>query len=242
MDLPIIFINFTNPKQKRKEDNMTFMEKIIANSTPLWEAAANTPFLEEMGKNTLKKQQFLDYIVQDSIYLRDYLRAFAMGIFKSRSLKEMQVFYSVLGFVNDSENVTRLQYLADHHMTDAEVEQVEKKPACAAYTKFLIDTAKQEEIPEILMAVMPCMLGYYYVFRHLLQKYPAVLDTYYGSLVQDYTSKQYKQCCDEWTDYCNEVCKDLDDTRKQRLNEIFYLASKHELYFWEMAGNRNEDE
>lgn len=219
---------------------MTFMEKTIADSKPLWVEAANEIFLEEMGQNTLDKQQFLDYIVQDSIYLRDYLKAFAMGIFKSRSLKEMQVFYSVLGFVNDSENATRLQYLADNGMTDADVENIPKKPACAAYTKFLIDTAEREEIPEILMAVMPCMLGYYYVFDSLLQKYPSVLDTYYGPLVRDYTSEYYKACCDSWTEYCNEVCEGLGEERKGKLNKIFKMASEHELYFWEMAGNKHE--
>lgn len=219
---------------------MAFMKSVIADSMHLWDAAANTGFLEEMGKNTLDKQKFLEYIVQDSIYLRDYLKAYAMAIFKSRSLKEMQVFYSVLGFVNDSENATRLKYLADYGMTDADVENAPKKAACAAYTKFLLDTARQEEIPEILMAVMPCMLGYYHVFRVLLERYPSVLDTYYGPLVLDYTSEYYKASCDRWTAYCDTVCGDLDDRRKEKLNEIFKMASRHELYFWEMAGQKNE--
>lgn len=219
---------------------MKFMDQIIQNSLPLWEEAANEPFLEEMGKGTLDRQQFLDYIVQDSIYLRDYLKAFAMAIFKSRSLKEMQVFYSVLGFVNDSENETRLKYLADNGMTDADVEQVEKKPACQAYTQFLIDIAQQEEIPEILMAVMPCMLGYYYVFDSVRKRFPAVMDSYFGPLVADYTSDLYKECCDVWTDFCNQVCQDLDQERKERLNQLFLMASKHELYFWQMAGEKHE--
>ena len=54
---------------------MTFMEKVVADSMPLWEAAADTPFLAEMGRGTLDRRQFLDYIVQDSIYLRDYLNS-----------------------------------------------------------------------------------------------------------------------------------------------------------------------
>lgn len=219
---------------------MTFMEEVTARSMDLWEKAANVSFLEEMGKNVLDRQQFLSYIVQDSIYLRDYLKAFAMGIFKSRSLKEMQVFYSVLGFVNDSENATRLKYLADGGMTDAAVEYIAKKPACQAYTEFLLDTARQEDVPEILMAVMPCMLGYYYVFKALLEKYPSVLDTYYGPLVRDYTSEEYRQSCDYWSDYCNEVCGGLDEERKEKLGAIFETASRHELYFWEMAGEKSD--
>ena len=212
---------------------MTFMEEAVQNAMPLWEKAAATPFLAEMGEGTLDRQRFYDYIVQDSIYLRDYLKAFAMGIFKADSLKQMQVFYSVLGFVNDSENATRLQYLRDCGKTDADVETVPKSAACAAYTKFLIDTAKNEDVPEILMAVMPCMVGYYYVFDSLLKRYPSVKETYFAPLVADYTSEFYKQCCDEWTAYCNEVCSGLPAARKKKLIAVFEEASAQELYFWE---------
>ena len=196
---------------------MTFMDRIIADSLKLWEDAANEDFLEKMGTGTLEKERFYDYIVQDSIYLRDYLKAFAMAIFKSRSLREMQVFYSVLGFVNDSENATRLRYLADNGMTDDDVEKVIRKPACAAYTSFLTGTAEKKDIPEILMAVMPCMLGYHFVFSRLLERHPGVLDTYYGPLVADYTSSYYKECCDYWTSYCNEVCSGLCEEYGDRL-------------------------
>ncbi len=193
-----------------------------------------------MGENTLDSGEFLDYIVQDSIYLRDYLKAFAMGMVKSRTLKEMQVFYSVLGYVNDSENATRLKYLADGGLTDAMVDAMEKRQSCAAYTRFLLDTAQNEDIPEILMAVMPCMLGYYYVFRELLKRCPQVMEGYYAPLVADYTSDYYKGCCDAWTAYCNEVCEPLSGARQERLIALFRAASEHELYFWEMAGNEHD--
>lgn len=217
---------------------MTFMDGVIADSLPLWEAAAKEDFLKEMGEGTLDRNRFLDYIIQDSLYLRDYLRAFAMGIVKASSLKEMQVFYSVLGFVNDSENATRLAYLADGGLTDAEVENMAKKPACRAYTDFLMNTAAAEDIPEILMAVMPCMLGYYYVFRELLASCPGVTGGYYAPLVADYTSSAYGECCRVWTDYCNSVCEGLPEERKEKLIAIFREASRHELFFWQMAGGK----
>ncbi|MCI8331825.1 MAG: TENA/THI-4 family protein [Clostridiales bacterium] len=222
------------------EVKMTFMESVIADSMPLWQEAASCSFVEQMGRGTLEKEMFLDYIIQDSLYLRDYLKAFAMGMVKSRSLREMQVFYSVLGYVNDSENATRLCYLAERGLTDDAIENYSKRPACTAYTQFLLDTAKQEEIPEILMAVMPCMLGYAYVFETLLANYPAVLKSQYGPLVCDYTSEGYKESCQFWTQYCDEVCEPLDTKRKQKLTAIFRAASRHELDFWEMAGTKNE--
>ena len=221
---------------------MNFMDRVIARSMPLWEAAASEPFVTAMGEGTLSRELFYGYIVQDSIYLRDYLKAYAMAIFKSRTLREMQVFYSALGFVNDSENATRLGYLADAGLTDAEVESIPKRKACADYTRFLVETAEREEIPEILMAVMPCMLGYRYVFEELEKRYPAVLDGYFGPLVRDYTGEGYAAACKTWTDYCEEVCAPLSAERKERLAGIFEEASRHELYFWRMSGDSHETE
>ena len=114
---------------------MSLMEEITGASMDLFEAAADEAFLEELGTGRLDRKKFLDYIVQDSIYLRDYMKAFAMGMFRSRTLRDMQFFYSVLGFVNDSENETRLKYLSDGSLTDDDVERIEKKEACRNYTK-----------------------------------------------------------------------------------------------------------
>ncbi len=219
---------------------MRFMEEVIAESRPLWDAAAHSDFIEQMGQGTLDKEKFLDYMVQDSLYLRDYARAYAMVLFKSHTMREIQVFYSVLGFVNDHENATRLAYLAQAELTDADVEKIPKKPACAAYTNYLIKIAQEEEIPEILMALMPCMLGYYDVFMQLVQRHPKVLEGYFGPLVRDYIAPGYGESCKIWTDYCEEICKDLDAARREKLKAIFKEASAHELYFWEMAGGKEK--
>ncbi len=213
---------------------MSLMEDITRESMDLYDAAADAVFLSELGEGTLDRAKFLDYIVQDSIYLRDYMKAFAAGMFKSRTLRDMKFFYSVLGFVNDSENETRLKYLRDGGLTDDDVERIEKKDACRAYTSFLIDTAENGTLEEILMAVMPCMTGYEYVFRKTLERHPGVLDTYYGPLVRDYTSPIYSECCRAWEAYCDKIAADYPD--KEKLSRIFREAANHELMFWKMAG------
>lgn len=213
---------------------MKLMDEITTASLDLYKAAADTLFIKEMGEGTLSKEKFYSYIVQDSIYLRDYMKSFAAAMFKSRSLKEMQFFYSILSFVEDSENETRLNYLKDAGLTDDDVEKIEKKKACKDYTEFLITTAINGSLEEILMAVMPCMTGYEYVFRTLKERYPEVLDTYYGPLVRDYTHPAYSESCRVWEDYCSKTCENYPD--KEKLKRIFREASQHELSFWKMAG------
>ena len=103
-----------------------------------------------MGEGTLDRQAFLDYIVQDSLYLRDYLKAYAMALFKSQTLRQMQVFYSVLGYVNDGENATRLRYLSEAGLTDDDVDTMEQ-----VYAKVRDLTAAQ--LTEVAEAVFSNM-------------------------------------------------------------------------------------
>lgn len=215
---------------------MKIMDIALEKTKGIWEDCIKTNFLQDMMTGNLMKEKFLNYIIQDSIYLRDYLKAYAMAIFKSRTLKEMQIFYSVLGFVNDSENATRLKFLEDNGMTDSDVEKIEKLPECSAYTKFLIDTAINEEIPEILMAVMPCMIGYYIVFDKVKSLAPHLLNGYYGGLISDYSSVMYRENCRIWTEFINEQCTNLGEERNDKLIKIFIEASNHELEFWKMSG------
>ena len=215
---------------------MAFIDDIIDQSKDLWEAAANERFPNEMADGTLPKEKFLDYIVQDSIYLRDYLKAFAFAMAKSADWEQMKLFYSMLGYVNDGENVTRLGYLAEVGLTDADVDRTPKRPQCANYTSFLIKVGQGGDVPDIVMAVMPCMLGYHYVFTKLLERAPQVAEGYFAPLVADYTSEGYAECCEYWKGIVNEMCEGFDANRKQELGAIFYQASLHELWFWQMAG------
>lgn len=213
---------------------MTFMDEIQLIVKPIWKKCLDVDFLKEMGKGTLSEDRFLNYIIQDSLYLRDYIRAHAMAMFKSRTLKEMQAFYSVLGYVNDIENSTRLKYLTDVNLTDDDIEKFEKNEACKKYTDFLIMVSVEEDIPEILIAFIPCLLGYHEVFTLLLERYPQVMDSYFNELVYDYTSLDYKKKCEEWIVFVNEICEPLDENRKKKLKEIYIQSSKYELDFWKL--------
>lgn len=220
---------------------MTFMDQAIAASSNLWNQAANESFLEQMGTNTLSKDLFLSYIIQDSLYLRDYLKVFGMAIYKSQDLKQIRMFNSVFHFVNENETDSRLNYLKDAGLTDEMIEHYPKKPACQNYCDFLMTTALNEDPAGILMAVMPCMLGYEAVFLQVLEKYPNILETYFGPLVADYVSQDYHQSCLDWINYCNELIEPMDEQRKATLIKIFIKASEHELYFWQMAGGKTYD-
>ena len=59
---------------------MKFVESCVADSLPIWDACLETEFLKKMADGSLSEDCFKGYIVDDSLYLREYAKVFAWGI------------------------------------------------------------------------------------------------------------------------------------------------------------------
>lgn len=219
---------------------MSFVEGLALKYESVMDQCFQEPFVQELGQGTLPDAKLKNYIVQDSIYLRSYIKSYSYALAKCQTLKEMKKFYIMLGYVDDSENLTRLDFLRQFGMTDDDVDKTPRKIQCHQYCEFLESNAKKGDIADIVVAGLPCMLGYQYVFTELKKKYPEVMNGRYASLVNDYTNESYNEFCKMWVSFANDVCEPLDEDKKKSLEEIFKQGTFHELYFWQMAGNDEE--
>ena len=219
-------------------DNATgFSLELMESCRDLWDAAANCDFLTQMGEGTLDHDKFVEYMIQDSIYLRDYLKIFAYAIAKAPNWADMQLFNGMLAYCDDGENKTRLDILASVGMTDADIDKTAKKRQCEDYCAFLQKWGKEGTQAEIIMAMLPCMWGYRYVFEQLVDRYPeAMHHPDFGPVIADYVNEGYAWYCDYWYGVVNDKCADFSDEEKAHLKAIYREASRHELRFWQMAG------
>ncbi|MCI2039084.1 MULTISPECIES: hypothetical protein [Clostridium] len=62
-------------------------------------------------------------MIQDSIYLKHYARIYGKAMYHSTVLKDIQLYYSVLRFITDTESAVRLSYLKQFGMTDDDIEE-----------------------------------------------------------------------------------------------------------------------
>ena len=97
---------------------MTFLEQCIQDSMPIWQDCLESEFVQGVAHGTLPEECFKGYIVDDSLYLREYSKVFAWGILHSHDMEEIRNYYSLLSFVNESEDATRRYYLKRYHLTD----------------------------------------------------------------------------------------------------------------------------
>ena len=218
---------------------MSFMEDILKQNMPVWDKCIATLFVQDMKDGTLPIEVFKEYMVQDSIYLKNYARVYGKAIYHAETLREIQLYYSILNFVTDTESVVRLNYLRQFGMTDDDIEFIDLLPENQNYIDFLFETAEHGNGREILMAVLPCMLSYSYIFRKLADE-PESRKSKYWDFIHDYADDQYAESCKEWCDFADRKCGNLSVADQKKLGSIFEKAGYLELDFWNMAYKRKK--
>ena len=166
--------------------DLPFVSALVQADLPVWEQCLQTEFLQKMENGTLSEDCFKSYLVEDSLYLREYAKIFAWGMTKATTMAAMRTYYSLLSFVQENEDLTRLRYLEEYGLREADIQSLPLRPESRAYLDCMIDAARNGDgEAECLMACLPCMLSYGWLFQKLLKRSPAVKDTYY----------EVKHCC-----------------------------------------------
>ncbi|MCM1118180.1 MAG: transcriptional regulator [bacterium] len=220
---------------------MSFMKELFEQNKPIWDDCIATSFVQDMKSGALPIEDFREYLIQDSIYLKHYARVYGKAIYHAATLREIQLYYSMLSFVTDTESAVRLNYLRQFGMTDDDVEWIAPLPETQNYIDFLSETAERGDRREILMALLPCMLSYSYIFQRLADE-PESRNSRYWDFIEDYADRRYALSCREWSDYAERICGNLPQEAKGRLACIFERASYLELDFWNMVYREKEKE
>ena len=220
----------------------SFVASLVEESLPVWQKCLDTEFLRRMEDGTLDEACLKGYIVEDSLYLREYAKIFAWGMTKATTMETMRHYYSLLSFVQESEDVTRLRYLEQYGLQEADIQALPLRPESQAYLDCMIQAARDGEgEAECIMACLPCMLSYGWLFQTLLARSPAVAHMAWGPLVLDYAGAGYDKACHAWAAYAEQACAGLSPERREHCRAIFHACSEHELRFWEMAARPRTD-
>ena len=221
---------------------MSFVRYCIDECMDIWEKCLHSEFLTKLQDGSLPEDCFKGYIVDDSLYLREYAKVFAWGMTKATDMDSIRTYYSLLAFVNEGEGNTRVKYLERYGLKDSEIQYLPQRPENKAYTDCMINAAKNGEgAPDCIMACLPCMISYAWIFREIAKANSEVLNTVYGPLIKDYISEGYADACRSWAEYGNSVCEGLSEAKKRRCMEIFRSCSAHELNFWSMSEKPRND-
>ena len=213
---------------------MAFTDALFTSARPIWDAQLAHPFVRGLGDGSLPVERFGRWVRQDYLYLRDFARLFAWAVAKADRLESMGWYAGVLHLTLNTEMGLHREYAQRFGIATAELEAEPMWPTTRAYTDFLIRTAADGEMADLVAALLPCAWGYVYIAQELAKgKSPA--DQRYADWIAQYVSADFVRAAEWLKAEMNRLAEGATPSKRRRLMEIFEISSQYEWLFWEMC-------
>ncbi|MDR1711449.1 MAG: thiaminase II [Propionibacteriaceae bacterium] len=217
---------------------MGYAQELIDSVADVWARCCQHPFVAALASGELPRPKFRDYLVQDTLFLAEYTKVFAICFVKADDISVMRHLYGDMAAVISDETQTHIAYLADFGLSEADALRREVLPANRAYLDFMLGVARGETWLEGFMSAMPCTLSYFHVARHALaqaQRAGTLEGNYYRRWAEYYSGPEYQAVYDDAVAFIDQVTAGLGEAQDARLRAVFRAGSEHELAFWDMA-------
>jgi len=154
---------------------------------PIWDAQLAHPFVR--GLATFSSGGTLCSLGPARLPVPDGTSRglFAWAVAKADRLESMGWYAAVLHLTLNTEMALHCEYSQRFGITPAELEAEPMWPTTRAYTDFLIRTAADGDIADLVAALLPCVWGYTYIAQHLARGKPPA-DQRYADWISQYAS------------------------------------------------------
>lgn len=213
---------------------IAFTEELFAAARPVWEAQFEHPFVQGIAAGDLDEEVFRRWVVQDYLYLKEFARVFAWAAAKADRLESMGWYAAALDLTLNTEMELHRAYAARFGISAEDLETTAMWPTNRAYTDFLVRTAADGDLAELVAALLPCAWGYAWIGRRLAGvDRPA--DRRYADWIEQYASAEFQQAAEWLRGEMDRLAADAPAARRERLLDLFLLSSRYEWMFWEMC-------
>lgn len=202
----------------------------------MWDAVASIygdtiahPFVVQLAKGTLDKNNFAHFLSQDILYIKDDNLALDLVAEKAPNESEKQFFQMLAKDGLDIEKALHNEFLKYFDIEEAE----EKSPAIEKYTSFLLNHSENSVFALAAAALLPCFWVYSSVGNHILAI--AEADNEYQMWIDTYHSEEYEQYTLRFIDIVERLASGADEELQQKMLKAFTLSTQYELDFFEEA-------
>lgn len=208
-------------------------------AAPDWDAYTRHGFVRGMADGSLPRAAFLNYLVQDYLFLIQFSRAWALAVVKAGDLEEMRACAATVHTLLDHEMALHVQTCAAAGIDTAAMLATPEAVTNIAYTRYVLDAGLSGDFLDLLAALMPCVLGYGEIGLRLAIE--AAPGTAYRDWIDTYAGDEYQQACrDAGALLDTAIRKRLGETpqdspRWPALVQRFATATRLEAAFWDLG-------
>ncbi|GGA47560.1 thiaminase II [Paenibacillus physcomitrellae] len=213
-----------------------FTARLHQSVQAVWAGCHEHPFLTELRSGSLSLDRFAFYMKQDYVFLKDYVKMFALGSLKAWDLETMGKFADLLQQTLNVEMELHRQYAEKFGITRDELESTEPAPVTLAYTKYMLDAGAQGTLGDVVASLLPCMWSYSEIGSEAVRLHPECLKhELYREWFMMYNSDEFRSLADWCVQLMDQLAEGLPERELARLEERFVTTSRFEYMFWDMA-------
>ena len=217
---------------------MKFSEKIINDPRVkrYYDDYMSHPYIQGLGNGTLDKLKFKNYLIQDSLYLKEYGKVYAHVFLLTDNIADLQFLHTCIGVVVADETNMHTKYLKDYDLDVYKVDYMKIKSANRNYLDYMLGFTKTGDVKEIFMSALPCTLTYGYIGKTLKEQFGQnISDNYYGPWIEAYAGDDFKDFSVRSLEFVDSICEGIDEIEEEKLINIFLTACEYEMKFWDMS-------
>ncbi len=216
---------------------MALFERLRAAAAADWSLYVEHEFVRQVEAGTLPEAAFRAYLVQDYLFLIQFARAYALAVYKGRTLGDMRAAQAGLSAILDVEMDLHVRLCERRGLSAAELEAAPEHAATIAYTRFVLDCGASGDLLDLHVALAPCVVGYAEIAARLAARQRAPLEEHpYGEWIREYAGEPYRDVAAAARRHLDDLAaRAMTERRFAELVVLFGKASRLEADFWQMA-------
>lgn len=218
-------------------------------SQEFWQAAQDTvakteqlAFLNELANGHLAPEKFVNYIVQDSLYLTGYARAMSFLAAKAPTPVDTKFWAeSVCGAIAAEQELHK-DLLADANLAQTTqalkslIDQPKPSPTTLGYTSYLVASAAHQPYEIGVAAVLPCFWVYAHVGKQLAAQARKITESHpYKAWVECYDDEAFAQVTRQAVAIMEHCAAHTTPAIREAMRDAFLQACIYEWHFWHSA-------
>ena len=212
-------------------DKKTLFYKLKDSCNKEWLEYTNHKFLSDLVSNKLPNKNFKKYLIQDYIFLQQFLKILSLTVYKSRTFEEISRSINFIKGI-DHEIKLHVDYCKKWKIPLKSLSKIKVEKANSAYTDYVLSVGKNGNNLDIFSCLSPCIIGYGEIGFNL-SKVKGWERSKYSSWIKMYSSKEYQKVAKENINYLDVLFKKNKDINKFKLIKNFKKSTILERNFWQ---------
>lgn len=214
---------------------MSTSEQLREKYAHLWDRLFDHPFVVGIGNGKLPLEKFQFYVKQDYFFLIQYSRVLALATAKAPDLSSIERFSELLRETINKEMSLHRAFCLKFGVSHIELETTTPAPITLAYTDYLLRTAYEGTITDIVATLLPCQWGYSQTGHYLSRTGDTSEKNPYADWIALYSDQEFTDFVSWLRQFLDTLTNEAGNTEMRTLERHFLMATRYEFLFWDMS-------